>query len=158
MREYKIRFRTPDTSWTAIVRGAVVCGIDNAQIPSIRRARASPYSYGVSLDESFQDGFHPPEDLKQFSPKGKKFAQAQLIWLVNEGDVVFANETRKVKKEFTVSFSKAGNSIDLPIYRHSCATDEDSTDRPNRMNIAKSGKLTRTLLICSNSLTCGRRV
>ena len=143
MREYRIRFRTPDTSWTAIVQGAVVCGIDNTQIPSIRQGRACACSYGVSMDEVFQETNHAREDLVQ-ERNGELYAQAQLIWLLNEGDVIIANEPRKVRKEFDISFSKTQSHIDLPIYQHSTAHDEDESDRPDRLKIAKDG----TFLFC----------
>lgn len=140
MRDYRIRFRTPETSWSAIVQGAVVCGIDNAQIQSVRRARSCPCSYGVSMDELFQETNHARDDLVE-EPDGQKYAQSQLIWLLNEGDVLIANEPRKVRKDFDISFRKTQSHVDLPIYQHSLQHGEDVEDRPDRLKTAMDGTL-----------------
>ncbi|KAF2828907.1 hypothetical protein CC86DRAFT_199672 [Ophiobolus disseminans] len=135
VNEYGVRFRTPDTSWTAIVQGAVVCGIDSTQIPSIRRGKALEHSYGVSMDEVFQETSHLPEDLNE-ERGGQLYAQAQLIWLLNQSDAILAGEPRKVRKEFDVSFTKTQDFMNLPIYRHTRAYDEVEADRPLRLRNA----------------------
>lgn len=140
MQDYRIRFRTPETSWTAIVQGAVVCGIDNAQIPSIRRAKACPSSYGISMDEVFQEVNHAREDLVE-EANGQRYAQAQLIWLLHEGDVIVANEPRRVRKEFDVSFLKTQEHVSVPIYQHTSSHGDDEEDRPDRLKVAMDGKL-----------------
>jgi hypothetical protein len=144
MKEYKVKFRTPDTSWTAIVQGAVVCGIDNVHISSIRRAKSSEYSYGVGMDEIFQETYHAREDLVQ-ERDGVGYAQAQLSWLINEGDVIFSHEPHVVTKEFDVIFSWAEDYIDLPIYRYSSKYDEDEADRPERLKNALEGMISHFL-------------
>ncbi|KAH8732201.1 hypothetical protein GQ44DRAFT_766352 [Phaeosphaeriaceae sp. PMI808] len=137
MKDYRVRFRTPDTSWTAIVQGAVVCGIDKAQIPSIRKAKACTRSYGVTMDEIFRETNHTEDDLTQ-ERDGKWYAKAQLIWLLDQGDVIFEDKPCIVKKAFDISFSKNQSQIDLPIYQHSLLDDEVEADRPDRYNVAKN--------------------
>lgn len=90
------------------------------------------------MDEVFQETNHAREDLVE-EPDGQQYARAQLLWMLDEGDVIVANEPRKVRKEFDVSFLKTQNHIDLPIYRHSRTHDEDEEDRPDRFKIAMDG-------------------
>jgi hypothetical protein len=144
MKEYKVKFRTPDTSWTAIVQGAVVCGIDNVHISSIRRAKSCEYSYGVGMDEIFQETYHAREDLVH-ERDGESYAQAQLIWLINEGDAIFSHEPHVITKEFDVISSWAEDYIDLPIYRYSGKYDGDEADRPERLKNALEGMISHFL-------------
>ncbi|KAH7070302.1 hypothetical protein FB567DRAFT_613128 [Paraphoma chrysanthemicola] len=135
MEVYNIKFRTPDTSWTAVVQGAVVCGIDSAQISSVQRGRATKHSYGVCMNEVFQETNHAREDLIA-GRNGQLYAESQLIWLINEGDVFFVDEPRKVSKLFDITFDKMQRYLDIPIYQHSTPSDENEEDRPERLNNA----------------------
>lgn len=146
MKDDRIKFRTPDTSWTAIVQGAVVCGVDNTQIPSIRKVKTCTHSFGVSLDEHFHEARHTSEDMAQYD--GQLFACKQLTWLINEGDAIVMNEPRKVKKEFDVVFSKQDKIIRIPIYRHAMRKDEDPQDRPVRLTNSRDGMTFPISTIC----------
>ncbi|KAH7078168.1 hypothetical protein BKA63DRAFT_552283 [Paraphoma chrysanthemicola] len=135
MKVYRIKFRTPDTSWTAVVQGAVACGVDNVQISSIRKGRASKSSYGVCMNEAFQAESHTSKDLIK-ERNGKMYAIAQLIWLINQGDLILVNEPRKVSMEFDISFDKTRLDLEIPIYQYSTSDDEDEDDRPDRLSNA----------------------
>lgn len=71
--------------------------------------------------------------------KQNKFAQRQLIWLLNEGDIIIADQPRRVEREFDIEFPKSKlGVIALPIYRH---TKTDEGERPTRFKNAIDGKL-----------------
>jgi hypothetical protein len=101
----------------------------------MKRTTHCRHSYAVCLDELFSEHTHVQGDLME--SKQNKFAQKQLIWLLNEGDIILADQPRKVEREFDIEFPKSRSGvIPLPIYRHS-KTDEE--ERPTRFKNAIDG-------------------
>ncbi|KAF2827326.1 actin-like ATPase domain-containing protein, partial [Ophiobolus disseminans] len=130
---WNIKFRTPKESWTAIVRGAVVCGIEKSSINSMRRSTFCRHSYAICLDELFSERTHERSDMVE--TKDNKLAQSQLIWILNEGDVIIADNPRTVERDFDFEFPRSKTGIvPFPIYRH---TKEDDEDRPTRFKNAQ---------------------
>ncbi|KAH8727125.1 hypothetical protein GQ44DRAFT_725417 [Phaeosphaeriaceae sp. PMI808] len=136
LKLWNIKFRTPQESWTAIVRGAVVCGIEKSNINNMKKSTFCRHSYAICLDELFSEHTHAKDDLVE--TKQSKFAQSQLIWLLNEGDIVIGDQPRTVEREFDIEFPRSRKgSIAFPIYRHSISEEED---RPMRFKNARDGK------------------
>ncbi|KAH7085513.1 hypothetical protein BKA63DRAFT_598156 [Paraphoma chrysanthemicola] len=133
LKLWNIKFRTPQESWTSIVRGAVVCGIEKSSISNMKRSTFCKHSYAICLDELFSEYTHTTSDLVE--TKQQKYAQSQLIYLLNEGDVIMKDQPRRVEREFDIEFprSRSGNKS-LPIYRHSMSEDEE---RPTRFKGAR---------------------
>jgi len=136
LKLWNIRFRTPEQSWTAIVRGAVVCGIEKDTISSLRRSTYCRHSYAICLDELFLGHTHADTDLVK--TKQNTFAQSQLIWILNEGDVVLDDNPRRVERDFDIEFPRNRTGIiPFPIYRHSMSEEEE---RPKRFKNSRDGK------------------
>jgi hypothetical protein len=67
-----------------------------------------------------------------------KFAQSQLLWVLNQGDVILADQPRRVMREFDIEFPRSRSGvIPVSIYRHSMSEDEE---RPMRFKNAGDGK------------------
>jgi hypothetical protein len=103
----------------------------------MKRSTYCRHSYAVCLDELFSEHTHTATDMVE--TKQNKFAQSQMFWTLNEGDIVLADAPRRVERVFDIEFprSKSGN-VFLPIYRHSMNEDEE---RPTRFKGAQDGKL-----------------
>jgi hypothetical protein len=136
LKLWNIKFRTPQESWTSIVRGAVVCGIEKDSISSLKKSTHCRHSYAICLDELFLEQKHEKCDMVETNRN--KFAQSQLLWVLNEGDVILADQPRRVTREFDIEFprSRAG-VIPISVYRHSMSEDEE---RPTRFKNARDGK------------------
>jgi len=68
----------PARPWSAIVRGAVIRGLENSPV-TYRRCR---HHIGFSVHEKFVEGVHSPEDL-YVCPKEGRRAKNKMIWHVN---------------------------------------------------------------------------
>jgi hypothetical protein len=145
---WKIKFRTPEESWTSVVRGGVVCGIEKTTITNLKRSTRCRHSYAICLDELFSEYTHSKDDMVE--SRQNKIAQAQLTYLLNEGDVVLLDEPRVVEREFDFSFPRSRTGvITFPIYRHSASEGEE---RPTRFKNARDGQYYDTLM-CFQTLT-----
>ncbi|KAF2115771.1 hypothetical protein BDV96DRAFT_574453 [Lophiotrema nucula] len=121
-----IRLRRPHTSWTAVVQGAVICGIEKSTTRSLRPATTCKHSYGISLDTLFSDAYHSQRDLVRDS-SNVPLAEGQLIWMLNKGDLCLRDEERTVEQEILLAFAETDSKAKvLPIYRYSY------DDRPER--------------------------
>jgi hypothetical protein len=89
---WNIKFRTPTDSWTSIVRGAVVCGIEKGTIGNLKRSTRCRHSYAICLDELFSKHTHTERDLVE--TKQNSYAQSQLIWVLSEGDMILVDEIK----------------------------------------------------------------
>jgi len=122
----QIQLRRPDTSWTAVVRGAAIFGIEKPVLPSMS---ACSRSYGVSVSESFSNIRHNVKD--HFIHK-VPMAMEQLLWLIKKGDLILSNEPRVVKQNFSKSFSETETRTGtIPIYSY------DDDDIPERIAYAQ---------------------
>lgn len=131
LRLWDITLRRPDTSWTAVVRGAVICGIEKQNTQNLIRTSFCHHNYGISVNQLFSDTYHPQQDLVS-GASGRAMAQGQLLWLLNKGDVVLSNKPYKAEQDITVSFTKTEKRQGtVTIYRYS------DDDRPTRFYIAK---------------------
>jgi hypothetical protein len=135
-------FRTPETSWTAIVQGAVVCGIEKGNINNLKKSTYCRHSYAICLDELYSEHIHSESDMVE--GKHTKFAESQLKWLLNEGDIVIADQPRIVERVFDIEFPKSKTDvIPFHIYGHSQTDDEE---RPTRFKNARDGTYNRWTL------------
>jgi hypothetical protein len=127
-----------------VVRGGVVCGIEKTTITNLKRIACCRHSYAVCFDELFSKYWHSKDDMVE--SRQNTTAQAQLTYLLNEGDAVLLDEPRVVEREFDFSFprSRAG-VIAFPIYRHRHSASEGE-ERPTRFKNARDGQYHDTLL------------
>jgi hypothetical protein len=122
-------------SWTAVVRGAVIFGIEKPLLPSMS---ACSRSYGVSVTESFSDIRHNVKDCSVHPVAKVPMAEGQFLWLIKKGDLILSNEPKVVKQLFTKMFLEAEERTGtIPIYSY------DDDDLPERFANAQCGKLIR---------------
>lgn len=130
-----MKFRRPDESWTAVVQGAVVCGVEKASISNLRRTNACRHSYAVCLDEMFSRMHHSEQDVAQLN--GRNVAASQLLWLLNKGDLILSDRSCIVEKEFDLRLGKLRqDTMKVEIYRNT----SDEKERPTRFRNARDGK------------------
>jgi hypothetical protein len=86
LRLRNIKLRVPDTSWTAVVRGAVLWGIEKDTISNLSRATPCPQNFGICVNQAYSRVFHDEQDLTYHSFTKRPQAQEQLVWLMNKGD------------------------------------------------------------------------
>lgn len=117
-------------SWSAVVRGAVMHGIEKTSRPNVVHLKTCPRSYGIVLNEMFKGSYFRSDDRSEDSITGEAQAQGQITWLVKKGDLVLSDEGKTSEKEFRVTFT-SGRDIDerkrqLSIYEYE---DDDLPDR-----------------------------
>jgi hypothetical protein len=132
-----LRFRTlslrrPDTSWTAVVRGAALCGVEKRNIQSLTKIRHCRESYGIAVDQSFSNVLHNTDNIHIQPLTQRTIAKEQLIWLLDKGDAIFSGPRRTVEISFKLFFTAKQTKGKLKIY--SCSDDnhrrpENITDR-----------------------------
>ncbi|KAF8470614.1 hypothetical protein BDZ91DRAFT_718518 [Kalaharituber pfeilii] len=84
----------PTNAWSAVARGAVICGLENIRINS-RRARRN---YGVAADPIYDAEIHPYESRFWCPLEGKYKASCIVTWYVKQGDEIGAT------KELSIGF------------------------------------------------------
>jgi hypothetical protein len=81
--QYKIQVIQPREASTAIVRGAVIHGMEPKAGPQrtevVRRARRS---YGVPTNQPFIEGKHDEKDMYYDAETGHKLARNQISWFI----------------------------------------------------------------------------
>ena len=97
--------RVPDTSWTAVARGAVLCGVEKLSMDNLTRTTCSERSYGIAVDESYSYA-NDERDLARHPETGKMIAKAQMKWLVNKGDLITSDEATVKEHKFVVRFKE----------------------------------------------------
>ncbi|KAN0071918.1 hypothetical protein V8E54_009647 [Elaphomyces granulatus] len=113
-----IQLRRPDTSWTAVVRGAVIFGIEKPVLPTMS---ACSRSYGVSVSESFSETRHDIQDRIVDPITEAPMAKEQLLWLIKKGDLILSNKPKVhvVTEIFNKTFSKTEpRTGTIPIYSY----------------------------------------
>ena len=127
-------YRQPQESWTAVVRGAVVCGIEKDATPNLRTADVCRHNYAVCFDQIYSNTFHVGKDMTR--KHGATYAQSQLTWLLSKGDLILSDEPRKVEISFQLELKDlSAGKIHLEILRNSA----DEEKRPRRYQNARDG-------------------
>ncbi|CAI6331924.1 unnamed protein product [Periconia digitata] len=135
--------RIPDTSWTAVVRGAVICGIEKLSSQNLIRAKPCRHHYGINVQRLFNDAYHSREDAFKDPKSGLTFARGEVIWFLNKGDLVLSNTPLEIRRSINLHFSKDESRVKvIPIYRYS------DDDRPSKFYSARK-ELTE---VCSLSI------
>jgi len=124
----EIQLRRPDTSWTAVVRGGVIFGIEKLNSEkSLATMIPCPRSYGITVSKPFTATDHGQNELVMDPVTRRPMAKDQLMWFIKKGDVILSNEPRIVEQSFAKIFSE--NDLrrgEIPIYAYD---DDDIPDR-----------------------------
>jgi hypothetical protein len=124
------------SSWTAVVQGAVVYGIEKLAHPNRTVMDVCPRSYGVMLNRAFTGVRHNRQDRFVDPATKKVMAREQMTWLIKKGDLVLSNKPKQAEQEFSFKFKETDNRVfNFSIYEYS----ED--DLPERYDIIQEGNL-----------------
>ncbi|KAF8449901.1 hypothetical protein BDZ91DRAFT_786934 [Kalaharituber pfeilii] len=123
-----IKVIQPINAWSAVARGAVLCGLQIVKI----RSRQARRNYGVGFRSPFINEKHDEVDRTWCSIEEKYFCANQMQWYVKKGDEIA--DMQKISFPFYLTFSsKDTNLCSKQILRASdsaAATVENrSTDR-----------------------------
>jgi hypothetical protein len=130
------KYWRPQKSWTAVVRGAVVCGIEKHGIRSLKRTNSCRHSYAICLDESYSSAYHGRQE-EFIEHGGDTFAKGQLTWLLNKGDLILFNEPAKRSKTVHIRLLKPRQDMmTLTIWQYL----SDEEHRPTRREDATDGE------------------
>src|ERR1700753_4053254 len=108
----------PGNSWTAVVRGAVLCGIEKVNIPNLSVATACRRYYGVCGDKIFVEHEYGADSREQ-NPfmNNDNLVKGQIHWILSKGDLILSNKPTEQKVSITVEFGESTKrSGKLPIY------------------------------------------
>jgi len=129
-KQWRIEVRRPKTSWTAVVQGAVICGIEKDMTSNLVKATSCKHSYGIKVAEPFSEAnAHDPRDGNINDISGVRMAEGQLLWMLNIGDVVLSSRPYKKEQDITVPFNKEEEKRgQITVYRSS----EPLPERPTQ--------------------------
>jgi hypothetical protein len=106
--------------WTAIVRGAVVVGIEKTDNTNFMKVKPCPRNYGLNLAREYSLVENDKKDLKFDPVTNQPLAVNQMRWLFRRGDAILSNQIRKEEQTFVVRVTEPSNrSGKIPIYTYS---------------------------------------
>jgi hypothetical protein len=120
--------------WTAVVRGAVIFGIEKSVNNELSAMNGAPRSYGVSFNAPYSDIIHTRKDRELDSLTKTAMAVGQLFWLIRKGDLILSDRPRETEctfeRHFTENEARRGT---VKIYSY------EQEDIPERLSTARSG-------------------
>ena len=120
---------------TAVVRGAVIFGVEKATNPSIVSMNGCPRSYGVLVRKPYSKVEHDSKDIQRDQVLNTDMVSDQLQWLIKKGDLVLSNEDMEVNIVFERNLTQAGPKTgSVAIYAY------DYEDLPTSFSKAWNGK------------------
>ncbi|QDS73014.1 hypothetical protein FKW77_009110 [Venturia effusa] len=122
----KITLRVPDTSWTAVVRGAVVMGVEKDRSMNRTTMTGCDKNYGVRTATAFSLVHNDRNDYSVDPVSKQPIARGQMRWLFRKGDAVLSNLPREEHHTFLVQFKEGDEKKGgIPVYSY---PDEDIPD------------------------------
>jgi hypothetical protein len=137
----RIGLQIPETSWTAVVRGAAICGVENLG-SRMTTLTAWKRFYGVSVSENYSIINHSGSQQAptiQNLRNGQKLVLGRMMWLIRKGDIV----SSEITHNFTVNFfSNQERSGYLSIYAYGDDDDAYNFDDepPEALDGRENGK------------------
>ena len=132
--------RVPDKSITAVVQGAVICGIEKNITTNLIKVTSCRHSYGIRVAEDFSELRNDQRDVIKDEVTGEIKADGQMRWLLNKGDAVRSDKPLEVKQEINVRFEKTDERSPktgkVRIWQWS-----QEENRPKRYNNRRNGSL-----------------
>lgn len=142
LRVKVIQIKVNINSWTAVVRGAAIFGIEKPNNKSLSAMSACVRSYGLSVNAPFSGVAHNTKDLVVDPLTNATMAKGQLKWLVKKGDLILSNRPKETSYTFTINFTETGSRKgNIPIYAY------DGDDLPDRLSNSRSGMLISSWLL-----------
>lgn len=124
-------------SWTAVVRGAALHGIEKHLLKSYVKTQESRRYYGFCQDKAeIINQKEQPDDYVD-STTGKRMAKNQMTWVVNRGDLILPSSIHGAEKILAFSFRDGDEKVfTISIYEYL----DDDEYPPMRLKGARSGK------------------
>jgi hypothetical protein len=102
--------------WTAVVRGATLCGVEHSQ--AVDSMIGAKKHYGtVNMEKPSAIKNQNQADMFKDPITGKWIVRGQMNWLISKGDLILPDEPRTVMQRFFYKFME--NSVrkgELPVY------------------------------------------
>jgi hypothetical protein len=105
-------------SWTAIVQGGVIYGIEKSRHADANYMSATTKSYGIRIEGSFE-------------------------WLIRKGDLVLSKEDRNIYSSWFSILRNDMKSYELPIYVY--LDDDGEDDVPGQWKDGQNGDSSQIL-------------
>jgi len=112
----------PENAWTAVVRGAVMRGLENEDLVSSRKARRH---YGFIVQEKFNPAFHVQQDKVWDDYHQDWKAKHQMWWIVKKGETIESGQT--ILRQLHRSLD--GNGRTLPYTESLYICEEDNAPK-----------------------------
>jgi hypothetical protein len=123
----KIKLRRPQTSWSAVVRGAVLYGMESLNRKNQTQCIPCPRNYGFVMNHTYSKRMHDARDIYTNPFTNQVMARSQFDWFVLKGDLLLTSETREIEKNITWNFNENARKIcSLRIFEY---LDDDLPDR-----------------------------
>jgi len=148
MRLRKIKLWRPDTSWTAVVRGAAIFGIEKLDHKSLTIMKTCERNYGLILNYGVAQHIGGGGNRGHYTDlvTNRIVAEGQLTWMIKKGDLLLSDTQKEVEEGFSLSFRETDNKVfTLPIYEY------PDDDRPDRYEIAHDELTQAEVLTCDFS-------
>jgi hypothetical protein len=121
---------------TAVVRGAVIYGIEKAHYKNVTLTSTCSRSYGIALGEEYSVYKDDRRDRYTDSLTNNAMAHKRLTWLMRRGDLLLSGATGEIEKEFMFPFQQTDDrKFKLPIYEYL----GDDDDVPDRFETGQNG-------------------
>jgi hypothetical protein len=133
-----VNISRPKNAWTAVVRGAVLCGVEKNDLSDLSLATPCRRHYGICADQVFSELKHDPAYRKE-NPlmNNNDIVKGHIQWLLSKGDLILSNKPTIQRANISVKFGKSTDrSGRLPIYWY----DDDRHRRPDNIQDSKKSK------------------
>ena len=122
--------------WTAVVQGAVLFGMENANRQTQATVKPCPRSYGISISRAYTKRLHSDQDKETSAITNQTLATGQLIWFIRKGDILQLSKPRIYPRRNLLKFVEGEQRyVSLPIYEYL------DDDLPMRFENAHEGEL-----------------
>jgi len=135
---FGLKVHRPSTSWTAVVRGAVIYGVEKETIKNLTTVTPCLHDYGIRAATQWSDAKNDPRDQVLNEYTGTLMAAGQMLWLLNKGDAIFSTKPMNAERDLDVVLTADGDRTgQITIYRFS----GEEEDRPTLYYNARQGKI-----------------
>ncbi|ORY13860.1 hypothetical protein BCR34DRAFT_253204 [Clohesyomyces aquaticus] len=119
LRLRKIRLRRPSTSWSAVVRGAVLYGMESTNRTDQTRMIPCPRNYGLVMNHSYSQRTHGAQEVVRNEFTNQAMVRSQFDWFLMKGDLLLPNDSRTIEKNVVCYFHENAPKVcTLRLYEY----------------------------------------
>src|SRR5689334_16370798 len=106
-------------SWTAVVRGAAMHGIEKKSLKHAVRTSSSEHNYAIAFDRVQAKGADSKDRQHEHPVTGKTMGTDLLTWMIREGDLILLdrNEGPTTLLEFYF-WPTDSREFSVPVYQY----------------------------------------